>query len=88
MTLSEFYEMAYSTNASDTVAVYVFDSDETRDNYRRDPNYGGFMFTLQSEYKPAVFLTKKYANAKVQNFYAIGENRIDVVIDLEANNVG
>lgn len=83
MTLSEFYEMAYSTSAGNPVTVYVFDDDETRDDYRSDAHNGEILFTLKSHYKASSFLNEKYANAKVQNFYAIGKNRIDVVIDLE-----
>lgn len=86
MTLSEFYEMVYSTSAGTPAMVYVFDSDETRDNYRNDTRDGEILFVLKSHYKASSFLNAKYANAKVQNFYAIGANQIDVVIDLEEND--
>lgn len=86
MTLNEFYEMAYSTNAGNPVTMCVFDDDETRDDYRSDARKGEILLTLKSHYKASSFLNAKYANAKVQNFYAIGANQIDVVIDLEEND--
>lgn len=86
MTLSEFYNMAFSTSAGEPVTAYVFDSDETRDDYRSDARNGEILFVLKSHYKARAFLNEKYANAKVQNFYAVGENLIDVVVDLEENN--
>lgn len=86
MTLSEFYNMAFSTS-TEPVTAYVFDDDETRDEYRSDAHNGGILFVLKSHYEAVTFLNEKYANVKVQNFYAIGKNRIDVVIDLEENDV-
>lgn len=87
MTLSEFYNMVFSTS-TEPVTAHVFDDDETRDEYRSDAHNGEILFVLKSHYEAKVFLNEKYANAKVQNFYATGKNQIDVVIDLEANNVG
>lgn len=86
MTLSEFYNMAFSTSI-EPVTAYVFDDAETRDEYRSDAHNGEILFVLKSHYEAVTFLNEKYANVKVQNFYAIGKNRIDVVIDLEANDV-
>ena len=85
MTLSEFYNMTSSTSA-EPVTAYVFDDDETRDEYRSDAHNGEILFVLKSDYTASTFLNEKYANAKVKNFYAIGANRIDVVIGLEEND--
>ncbi len=86
MTLSDFYNMAFSTSAGDPVTVYVFENNETRDDYRSDARNGEILFVLKSHYKARAFLNEKYANAKAQNFYAVGEDLIDVVVDLEGNN--
>ena len=80
MTLSEFYNIAYSTNASRPVTMYVFEDAESRDSYRGNPREGEILLVLQSNYQASVFLKEQYANAIVRNFYAIGRNRIDVVI--------
>lgn len=85
MTLSEFYEMAYSTNACRPVTAYVFGDDEARDDYRNNPREGEILFTLKSHYKASAYLKEKYANAKVRNFYTVGKDKIDVVIGLEEN---
>lgn len=83
MTLSEFYGMAYSTNGHRTVTAFVFEDDETRDDYRNNPSEGLILLVLQSNYQAKMYLKEKYANARVINFYSIGKDKIDVVIDLE-----
>lgn len=87
MTLSEFYNMAFSTS-TEPVTAYVFDDDGTRDEYRSDARNGEILFVLKSHYEAKSFLNEKYANVKVQSFYAIGENLFDVVVDLEAGKCG
>ena len=49
MTLSEFYNMAFSTS-TEPVTAYVFDDDETRDEYRSDAHNGEILFVLKSHY--------------------------------------
>ena len=88
MTLSEPYEMAYSTDASRPVTMYVFEDDESRDKYRNNPREGGILLVLQSHYKASVFLKEQYASAIVRNFYAIDRDQVDVVIGFREEENG
>lgn len=68
MTLSEFYNMAFSAS-TEPVTAYVFDDDGTRDEYRSDARNGEILFVLKSHYEAKTFLNEKVEDLKKARWY-------------------
>ena len=81
MTLSDFYNMMLRAGNSHDPIVYVFDDETEHDNYRNDWS-GQFLFVIQSTVVLKFVLKEKYSAARVCNFFATGEDQVDVIIDV------
>ena len=82
MTLTEVANMIYAADGD--LAVYVFDDEDARDQYRNSTAPDGYLFAVASPYRLHAVLNEKYANAKVESVYLVNTTTVDVIIKLEA----
>ena len=79
MTLTAFVNMIFTTDGICPV-VYVFCSHDSRDGYRQDGDEIALEFSFKSPKVCKAFLNEKYTNTKVEAFYPVVENVVDVII--------
>lgn len=82
MSLNDFSEMMFYTGYNGST-IFVFDDEETLDCFACGKKNADVSFTLHSDMRPSSYIKEKYWKAPVYRFYAIGKNKIAVVIDLE-----
>lgn len=81
MTLTEVANMIYSSDGN--LAVYVFDDEDAREQFRHTESTDGYLFAVTTPYRLHVVLREKYANAQVEAIYLVNATTVDVVISLE-----
>ena len=86
ISLEDFGELFFSAG-EDSGTIFVFDDEEDMDYFARGTRNVEILFTLHSDLKASAYLQEKYWKAPVTGFYAIGEDKIAAMIDLDAQTV-
>ena len=79
MSLNDLVNMIYTENAD--LTVYVFDSEEGRDEFRKHDALDCLLFSVRSPNILRSFLQNKFAEAKVLCLCLVDGNTVDVVIE-------
>ena len=81
MTLKEFTDMAQSCNSP--ITVMLFSDIESEKGFRLNKNAGLVLLKFQSIYEPAVVLTSKFVNARVEAFYGVSKDTYHVIVEID-----
>ncbi len=81
MTLKEFTDMAHSCNSP--IPVTLFSDIESEEEFRLTKNAGLVLLKFQSIYEPAVVLTSKFVNARVEAFYGVSKDTYHVIVEID-----
>lgn len=79
MSLNDLVNMIYTDNAD--LTVYVFDSEEDRDEFREHDAFDCLLFSVRSPNILRSFLQTRFAEAKVLCLCLVDGNTVDVVIE-------
>ena len=79
MSLNDLVNMIYTENAD--LTVYVFDSEDGRDEFREHDAFDCLLFSVRSPNILRSFLQDRFAKAKVLCLYLVDSHTIDVVIE-------
>lgn len=79
MNLNDFVNMIYTDDAK--LTVYVFDSEEDRDEFREHDAFDCLLFSVRSPNILRSFLQTRFAEAKVICLCLVNGNTVDVVIE-------
>lgn len=79
MNLNDLVNMIYTENAD--LTVYVFDSEDGRDEFREHDAFDCLLFSVRSPNILRSFLQNKFAEAKVLCLCLVNGNTVDVVIE-------
>ena len=79
MSLNDLVNMIYTENAD--LTVYVFDSEDGRDEFREHDEFDCLLFSVRSPNILRSFLQDRFAKAKVLCLYLVDGNTVDVVIE-------
>ena len=79
MSLNDLVNMIYTENAD--LTVYVFDSEDGRDEFREHNAFDCLLFSVRSPNILRSFLQNKFAEAKVLCLCLVDGNTVDVVIE-------
>lgn len=79
MSLNDLVNMIYTENAD--LTVYVFDSEDGRDEFREHDAFDCLLFSVRSPNILRSFLQNKFAEAKVLCLCLVDGNTVDVVIE-------
>ena len=91
MTLLEFTNHLFTSGLGSVKEpipyVYVFDSEEELDDFSSGGDNHEILFTIHSDYKITRYLKPEYVNSVVEQFHAIGRNKIGVYIWIDISGV-
>lgn len=79
MSLNDLVNMIYTENAD--LTVYVFDSEDGRDEFREHDAFDCLLFSVRSPNILRSFLQDRFAKAKVLCLCLVDGNTVDVVIE-------
>ena len=79
MSLNDLVNMIYTENAD--LTVYVFDSEDSRDEFREQNAFDCLLFSVRSPNILRSFLQNRFAEAKVLCLCLVDGNTVDVVIE-------
>lgn len=79
MSLNDLVNMIYTDNAE--LTVYVFDSEDGRDDFREHDVFDCLLFSVRSPNILRSFLQNRFAEAKVLCLCLVDGNTVDVVIE-------
>ena len=79
MSLNDLVNMIYTENAD--LTVYVFDSEDGRDEFREHDAFDCLLFSVRSPNILRSFLQNKFAEAKILCLCLVNGNTVDVVIE-------
>lgn len=79
MSLNDLVNMIYTDNAD--LTVYVFDSEDGRDEFREHDAFDCLLFSVRSPNILRSFLQNRFAEAKVLCLCLVDGNTVDVVIE-------
>lgn len=79
MSLNDLVNMIYTDNAE--LTVYVFDSEDGRDEFREHDAFDCLLFSVRSPNILRSFLQNRFAEAKVLCLCLVDGNTVDVVIE-------
>ena len=79
MNLNDLVNMIYTENAD--LTVYVFDSEDGRDEFREHDAFDCLLFSVRSPNILRSFLQDRFAKAKVLRLCLVDGNTVDVVIE-------
>ena len=79
MNLNDLVNMIYTENAD--LTVYVFDSEDGRDEFREHDAFDCLLFSVRSPNILRSFLQDRFAKAKVLCLCLVDGNTVDVVIE-------
>ena len=79
MSLNDLVNMIYTENAD--LTVYVFDSEDGRDEFREHGAFDCLLFSVRSPNTLRSFLQNRFAEAKVLCLCLVDGNTVDVVIE-------
>lgn len=79
MSLNDLVNMIYTENAD--LTVYVFDSEDGRDEFREHDAFDCLLFSVRSPNILRSFLQNRFSEAKVLCLCLVDGNTVDVVIE-------
>ena len=79
MNLNDLVNMIYTDDAK--LTVYVFDSEEDRDEFREHDAFDCLLFSVRSPNILRSFLQTRFADAKVLCLNLVDSHTVDVVIE-------
>ena len=79
MSLNDLVNMIYTENAD--LTVYVFDSEDGRDEFRKHDAFDCLLFSVRSPKILRSFLQNRFSEAKVLCLCLVDGNTVDVVIE-------
>lgn len=79
MSLNDLVNMIYTENAD--LTVYVFDSEDGRDEFREHDAFDCLLFSVRSPNILRSFLQTRFADSKVLCLNLVDSHTIDVVIE-------
>ena len=79
MSLNDLVNMIYTENAD--LTVYVFDSEDGRDEFREHDAFDCLLFSVRSPCILRSFLQDRFSKAKVLCLCLVDGNTVDVVIE-------
>ena len=79
MNLNDLVNMIYTENAD--LTVYVFDSEDGRDEFREHDAFDCLLFSVRSPNILRSFLQDRFSKAKVLCLCLVDGNTVDVVIE-------
>ena len=84
MTLLEFTNLLFTAGVDDakgqTPYVYVFNTEDDLDDFSKGGEDHYILFTIHSDYMISRYLKSEYVNSIVEQFQAVGRNKIGVYI--------
>ena len=79
MSLNDLVNMIYTDD--EKLTVYVFDSEDDRDEFREHDAFDCLLFSVRSPNILRSFLQTRFAEAKVLCLCLVNGNTVDVVIE-------
>ena len=79
MSLNDLVNMIYTDNAE--LTVYVFDSEDGRDEFREHDAFDCLLFSVRSPNILRSFLQNRFSEAKVICLCLVDSHTVDVVIE-------